>query len=148
MASPERIKTDKLISQELLNAGLLPGTQRGKIPAFNVTTPTGAKVCAIHVCSWDLVENPDHESSLGRVRAAFAQSGTRNIVILFNRPSLSAFLEGRPFAPIGNEVAQTVGQFSRVYYVGNPLEDEATAVRELRAMIAYVAPGMRPPLAK
>lgn len=144
MASPERIATDKLISRELLAHGLLPGTQRGKVPAFRVTQPGGAKVCHIHVASWDIVENPDHEGSLPRVRAAFAQSGTRNIVILYTRPGLDGFLDGRSIAPIATEVATSLGNFCRVYYVGNPLADEAKAVRELRAMIRDVAPGAKP----
>ncbi len=144
MASPERIATDKLISRELLIHGLLPGTQRGKVPAFRVTTPAGAKVCSIHVASWDIVENPDHEASLPRVRAAFAQSGARNVVVLYNRPGLDGFLDGRSIAPIATEAAAAIGNFCRVYYVGNPLADEAAAVRAVRSMILDVAPGAKP----
>lgn len=138
MASPERIAADKLISREILAAGLLPGTHRGKIPAFRVTTPEGAKVCAIAVTSWDLVENPDHAATLARIRAEFAHTGTRNIVITYDRPSLTGFLDGRSIAPIATEIATEVGHFCRVFHLGNPIADEAGAAEQIRAMIATV----------
>lgn len=138
MASPERIAADKLISREILAAGLLPGTDRGKIPAFRVTAPGGAKLCAIAVASWDLVENPDQEPTLARVRSAFEKTGTRNILILYTRPSLDGFLDGRDIAPIATEVAGAVGRFCRVYYIGNPLADEAGAAGVLRGMLRDV----------
>ena len=140
MASPERIAADKLISREILAAGLLPGTARGKIPAFRVTTASGAKVCVVHVASWDLVDNPVHEASIPKVAAAFAESGTRNVVVLYHRPSLDESLAKYKVDEICRVTASRLGRGVRACFIGNPLTDEAGAAAALRALIAELAP--------
>lgn len=138
MPSEERIKADKLISEEILNAGLLPGTNRGKTPAFKVTVPTGAKVCHIHVAGWDVAENPLMKENILKMREAFRESHTRNIVVLIDRPAIHDKLEGRNIAQLEREVVSAIGTYVRAYFIGNPCVEEPASRSVIRKMLASI----------
>lgn len=136
MPSVERIKADKLISEEILNAGLLPGTNRGKTPAFKVTAPTGAKICHIHVAGWDVAENPLMKENILKMREAFRESHTRNVVLLVDRPAINNKLAGRNIAQLEREVVSAIGTYVRAYFIGNPCTQETDSRAVIRKMLA------------
>lgn len=136
MASPERIKADKIISEEILNAGLFPGTNRGGTPAFKVTSATGAKLCNLHVVSWDIAETPHGAETLAKIRDAFNKSRTRNILALFDRDSIHDKLEDRDIEEIQRRVVAAIGIPVRAYFIGNPCVEEPHSRIAIRRFVA------------